>query len=352
MPSVAQHLPTQEDLVKDTGMDLDIYQCSGCGLVQLVTEPVSYYKEVIRAVAYSPEMKEFRIKQFTDFVNKYSLTGKKIIEIGAGKGEYLDLLITTGADCYGMEYSKDSVAECQKKNLKVSEGFLENENYKIPSGPFDSFLNISFFEHLPEPNQILRGIYNNLNDDAVGLVEVPNFDMILRDKLFSEFMRDHLFYFTKSTLTTALEKNGFEVLAAKEVWHDYILSFEVKKRSPINLSSFREDQIKVQTDIEKYLSEFKNVAIWGAGHQAFAIMSIMQLGGRIKYIVDSATFKQGKFSPATHIPILSPETLNTNPVDAVIIMTGSYSDEVKKIVKEKYPNIKTSILRDNGLERD
>jgi hypothetical protein len=100
------------------------------------------------------------------------------------------------------------------------------------------------------------------------------------------------------------------------------------------------------------LSEFKNVAIWGAGHQAFAIMSIMQLGGRIKYIVDSATFKQGKFSPASHIPILPPDTLISDPVDAVIIMTGSYSDEVKKIVKEKYPNIKTSILRDNGLERD
>ncbi len=350
MPSVAQHLPSQDDLSTDMGMDLDIYQCSGCGLVQLVTDPVPYYKEVIRAVAYSPEMKEFRIKQFTDFVNKYSLTGKKFIEIGAGKGEYLDLLHLTGADCYGIEYSKDSVAECEKKNLKVSEGFIEDENYKISSGPFDAFLNISFFEHLPEPNKILRGIYNNLKEGAVGLVEVPNFDMILRDKLFSEFMRDHLFYFTKSTLTTALEKNGFEILDIKEVWHDYILSFEVKKRGLLSLGTFNEYQTKVQADIEKFLSENKSVAIWGAGHQAFAIMSIMQLGGRIKYIVDSALFKQGKFSPATHIPILSPDELSTNPVDAVIIMTGSYSDEVKKIMSEKYPNIKTSILRDNGLE--
>jgi cyclopropane fatty-acyl-phospholipid synthase-like methyltransferase len=320
------------------------------GLVQLITEPVTYYKEVIRAVAYSPEMKEFRIKQFADFVNKYSLEGKKIIEIGAGKGEYLDLLKTTGVDCYGLEFSPDSVTECNSKNLNVNQGFIENEDYKIANGPFDAFLNISFFEHLPEPNQILRGIYNNLTDGAIGLVEVPNFDMILRDKLFSEFMRDHLFYFTKSTLSTTLELNGFEVLNAQEVWHDYILSFEVRKKSPTNLNQFIEHKTKIQNDIESFLNSNKSVAIWGAGHQAFAIMSIMQLGGKIKYIVDSAKFKQGKFSPATHIPILPPETLNTDPVEAIIIMTGSYSDEVKKIVKEKHPNLNTAILRDNGLE--
>jgi SAM-dependent methyltransferase len=351
MPSLAQHLPDQEGIKNDHGVDLNIYQCSGCGLVQLDIEPVPYYKEVIRAVAYSPAMKEFRLKQFSDFLEKYNLKNKKVLEIGSGRGEYLSLMGQAGAESYGLEYSQAAVDECIKNGLSVSQGFVDNENFKIPNAPFEAFFIVSFFEHLPKPNQVLLGIKNNLADGAVGIVEVPNFDMMLRDHLFSEFMRDHLFYFTKQTLTTTLELNGFEVLNIQEIWQNYILSATVKKRSRIDLSAFAEYQAKIKKEIDDYLSHFKDVAIWGAGHQAFAIMSMMNLGGRIKYVVDSAPFKQGKFTPATHIPIVAPENLNSNPVDAVIIMTGSYSDEVKKIMREKFDkNIHVAILRDFGLE--
>ena len=64
---------------------------------------------------------------------------------------------------------------------------------------------MSFLEHIPHPNETLSGIYNNLNDDAIGLIEVPNFDMILKNKLFSEFIGDHLFYFTEKCTRNVLQ---------------------------------------------------------------------------------------------------------------------------------------------------
>lgn len=70
MPAVAQNFPDEKSLKSDMGIEMKVYQCSGCGLVQLSNEPVSYYKEVIRAVAFSPEMRNFRVKQFGDFVKK------------------------------------------------------------------------------------------------------------------------------------------------------------------------------------------------------------------------------------------------------------------------------------------
>ncbi len=66
MPKVAQFLPDKKSLKNNRGVDLEIYQCSSCGLVQLNRKPVPYYKEVIRAVGVSPEMKEFRFKQFSE----------------------------------------------------------------------------------------------------------------------------------------------------------------------------------------------------------------------------------------------------------------------------------------------
>lgn len=351
MPSVAQNLPDFNSLKEDLGITLKIYQCSGCGLVQISNNPVFYYKEVIRAAGISPEMKEFRKKQFIEFLDKYDLKNKKILEIGCGMGEYLSIMKECGADSYGIEEKEESVKKCQENGLNVKKGFIENKDYIIEGGLFDGFFTLAFLEHLPNINSVLLGIKNNLKENGVGIVEVPNFDMILREKMFSEFMRDHLFYFTKDSLRTALEINGFEVLEIKEVWHDYMISAIVRKRKKIDLFDFHLSEKNIRKDIEDYLGKFKekSVGIWGAGHQSFAICSIMNLSNKIKYIVDSAKFKQGKYSPATHIPIVSPENLLTDPVDAIIIIAGSYSEEVAKIVKEKYNKNNVAILKEGGL---
>jgi len=78
---------------------------------------------------------------------------------------------------------------------------------------------------------------------------------------------------------------------------------------------------------------------------------LTNLSDGIKYVVDSAAFKQGKYTPATHIPIVSPDILHSDPVDAVIVMAASYSDEVARIIRQKFDrNIDIYILRDFGLE--
>jgi len=353
MPKAAQFLPDAGTLKSDKGVDLEVCQCSGCGLVQLSNDPVPYCREVIRAAAISEEMKDFRRKQFGSFVKKFSLKGKKVIEIGCGRGEYLSIMQQSSVEAYGLEYSAESVAQCIKNGLKVLKGFIQSSTYRLNYAPFDAFFILNFLEHLPDPNSSLRGIYNNLTDDAIGLVEVPNFDMILRKKLFSEFIGDHLFYFTRETLNTTLRLNGFEIIECNEIWYDYIISAIVKKRGKLDISHFYKYQAQLKNEIEEYISRFKDkeVAIWGAGHQALAIISLVNLADKIKYVVDSAPFKQGKYTPATHIPIVSPDALDSDPVDAVIVMAASYSDEVVRIIRQKFDrNINVSILRDFGLE--
>ena len=71
---------------QDEVVNLEIYQCTKCGLVQHNLDPVSYYKEVIRAVAFSPEMGKFRLAQLGSWVFKNNLQNKKILEVGCGKG--------------------------------------------------------------------------------------------------------------------------------------------------------------------------------------------------------------------------------------------------------------------------
>ena len=353
MPGIAQYFPSKIPLKEDEGINLNIFQCSGCGLVQLNNTPVSYYKEAIRAAEVSKEMKEFRTKQFKTFIEECNLDNQRILEIGCGRGEYLKIMERLNNSSYGLEFSKEAIDYCIKQNLKVTEGYIEKEDHKIKYGPFKAFFILNFLEHLPNINTVLRGIYNNLTEDGVGLVEVPNFDMILEKKLFSEFMNDHLFYFTESTLRKVLSINGFEVINCSSVWYDYMISATVRKIQKMQIDEFHVHQNYIKAEIETYINKFNKgkIAIWGAGHQALAVISLINLSDRIDYVIDSASFKQDKYTPSTYLPIYSPEKLIEEPVDAVIVMAASFSDEVaNNLIKNFEGTFSISILREDKLE--
>lgn len=354
MPATAQGFPTKETLPHDTGENLEVVECAGCGLVQLTNAPVSYYRDVIRAAAYSPEMREFRLQQFKNWAETFALSSNKILEIGCGKGEYLSLLQLSGLDAYGIEHASESVEICQKNGLKVTQGYLgDDEEIPYKDGLFDGFVCLNFMEHWPYPRKSLQALLPKLKAGAIGLVEVPNFDMIVQKGLFSEFISDHLLYFTQSTLTQFLQNNGFEVLECKPVWQDYILSAVIRKRKPTDLSFFADFRSKISKKLHAYIDQFpaKKIAVWGAGHQALAVISLAEIAQKISYVVDLAPFKQGKFTPATHLPIVSPQALMDDPIEAVIVMAASYSDEVARNIKSQFPHVQhIAILRDDGLE--
>ena len=353
MPSSAQHFPKSNELLEDKGVDVEVWQCSGCGLVQLANEPVPYFKDVIRASAFSEEMRLFRLKQFESFIDTYGLWRKKIVEIGCGRGEYLSLMASFDVDAYGIEHNASAAEICRQNHLDVEIDYLENRSQKLFNAPFDAFFILNFLEHMPDPNTVLNALRNNLSQGAVGLIEVPNFEEALIHNLFFDFITDHLLYFTEETLAFTLHNNGFEILKMEKVWHGALLSAVVRKRKPVEVVGFKTALTNLKNSIEDFLDHYKGhrIAIWGASHHALTILSMMQLQTRIVYVVDSAPFKQNSFTPATHIPVVAPKMLKDEPVDAVIVMAAGYSDEVVSILKNDFgSSIKIAVLRDTTLE--
>lgn len=338
MPASAQGFPSADDLSADHGVQLQVVQCVGCGVVQLTNPEVGYWKSVIRAAGISPEMQAFRLAQFREWVDTHHLAGKRVLEVGCGKGEYLSLLAQVGVDAHGIEHAADSVAHCTAQGLTVTQGFPDDPAQTLTSAPYEGFMILNFLEHLPTIRDTLRAIRNNLQAGGVGLVEVPNLDMLLSEGLFAEFIPDHLYYFTQQTLTRLLESAGFEVLACTAVWHGYVLSAVVRKRPALSLDALvnRQHQLKQQfhTLIDSHGP--MRVAIWGAGHQALALISLMAIGRKVRFVVDSAPFKQGRFTPATHLPIVGPDRLTPADIDLVLVLAASYSDEVISLIHNRH----------------
>jgi hypothetical protein len=146
---------------------------------------------------------------------------------------------------------------------------------------------------------------------------------------------------------------GFEVIEISSVWHDYILSAQVRKRKPLDTERFLKKQERIVSELNTFVDRFAphDVVVWGAGHQALAVMSLSHIQGRISHVVDSANFKQGKYTPGTNLLIKDPESLLADCPKAVVIMAAAYSDEVLETLSQSYPSVENvAILRQNSLE--
>lgn len=354
MPASAQHMPDAQGVKQDRGLTLDLCQCMGCGLVQFDCEPVDYYRDVIRAGGFSKTMVELRRYQYKHLIDSYHLEGKKFIEVGCGQGEFLKVLSEFPVEVHGIEHDPHLVELARAQGLDVTEGFTETEDTRFAGGLYDVFLSFNFLEHQPDPSTMLQAIYRNLEDDAMGLITVPSFEYIMDHNSYYELIRDHLAYYTFETLTPLLERNGFLVEECEVINRD-TLSVIVKKRPQMDTENLLECYVNLKREMESYMKYLdawdKKVAIWGASHQGFTLASTTKLGERARYIIDSAPFKQGKFAPASHLPIVGPDHFHEHPVDAIIITAPGYTDEIAASIRRKFgTSVEIRAMRSNHLE--
>ena len=354
MPASAQHMPDAQGVKEDRGLTLDLCQCMGCGLVQFDCEPVDYYRDVIRAGGFSKTMVELRRYQYKHLIDSYHLEGKKFIEVGCGQGEFLKVLSEFPVEVHGIEHDPHLVELARAQGLDVTEGFTETEDTRFAGGLYDVFLSFNFLEHQPDPSTMLQAIYRNLEDDAMGLITVPSFEYIMDHNSYYELIRDHLAYYTFETLTPLLERNGFQVEECEVINRD-TLSVIVRKRPQMNTENLLECYVNLKREMETYMKYLdawdKKVAIWGASHQGFTLAATTKLGEKARYIIDSAPFKQGKFAPASHLPIVGPDHFHEHPVDAIIITAPGYTDEIAASIRQKFgTSVEIRAMRSNHLE--
>lgn len=373
MPASAQDIPVGEELKEEHGVSLSLHQCETCGLVQFDCEPVAYYKDVIRSGGFTTTMVNLRRSQYRHFIEAYHLEGKKLIEAGCGQGEFLSVLSEFPVKAYGMENRESLIQLAREKGLTVWKQFAEEGEVLAPddgsvSGPYDGFLSFNFLEHQPDPVGMLRCIADNLSEEGVGLITVPSLEYILQYDGYYELIRDHLAYYTFETLGYAVEKAGFEVLEEEMVNRD-TLSVIVRKRkqtggqqetsgqpSVVDISGLKKSLDTIGREMEELAEELKSrgksLGLWGASHQGFTLASTTAMGRFARYIIDSAPFKQGKYAPASHLPIVPPDHYHNDPVDAILIVAPGYTDEIAGIIQEKFgQNVEILALKSNHLER-
>lgn len=363
MPASAQDIPDAQGIENEKGMELRLFQCEHCGLVQFDCPPVSYYQDVIRSGGFSTTMVELRRSQYQHLIGTYHLEGKKFIEVGCGQGEFLGVLTEFPVKAYGVEHREDLVQLACGRGLNVSQGFAEKNSKTLGAdAPYDVFLSFNFLEHQPFPGEMLDCISRNLTEGGMGLITVPSLEYILQYDGYYELIRDHIAYYSFETLRYLLERHGFQVLEEVLVNRD-TCSVIVRKAVPsgtpsyvpVDLKGLEASRTVISEELrnlsETLKSQGETLAIWGASHQGFTLAATTCLGTEAAYIIDSAPFKQGLFAPASHLPIVAPDHYAEHPVDVILIVAPGYTKEIAKTIRSRFGSgVRMMTLRSDHLE--
>lgn len=357
MPAISQNLPTKEMLEEDKPVDFELCQCSGCGLVQFNNEPVPYYRDSTRAGERCDALIQLRREQYIYMIKKFNLSGKKLVEIGAGKGGFLKTLKELSnydvKGC-GIENNAEFVKIARKvEKVNVQQGNPESVDTVIDGAPFDAFTSFAYPARLIDPNAMMQCIYKNTTDDVVGLIMVPSMEHLLSTAGYYDITADHIAYYDIETLRFLLQKNGFEIIEHGETANIYLYAY-VKKRKKYDLYNVWNNVSLLTNEVSSFIAKEKSagkkIAVWCAGHFAFTVLAMIESPRDIEYIIDNATFKIGKYSPATHVPIYGPEYFKKNPVDIIMILGPIYVEELVKEIHTKCSETVEIVTVDkNGL---
>jgi len=207
---------------------LDNRLCKGCGLIFNAGgtrgRAEAFYKDSYNLMMKSPDaaIQSFsgpapisqaeRTHQILREMTNLPTDGS-VLEIGAGKGDFLGHFLEESRDWRAAAFEPSSAFDVLQKRFPAA--LLRRCDYKdfdAEAATFDLIVALGVLEHVENPLDMLKWAHRRLKDAGLFYIRVPNFAKNPNDL----FCADHLSKLTLHTLESLAHAAGFDVVSSKE----------------------------------------------------------------------------------------------------------------------------------------
>jgi SAM-dependent methyltransferase len=338
--------------------------CERCWLVQLqeYVAPADIFSEYAYFSSYSDSWVA-HARRYTDLMcERFGLSGSSLaMEIASNDGYLLQHFFARGVPVLGIEPAANVAEVARDKGIRTEVKFFGRTTAREIAAAYgrpDLLLGNNVLAHVPDLNDFVAGMKLLLKPGGVITMEFPHLERLIDENQFDTIYHEHFSYFSFGAARRVFAAHGLTLFDVEELpthggslriygCHAEDASRAVSERARAlherelvrgfeTLEVYRGFGERVRAT-KRALLEFliaakgEGKAIVGYGAPGKGNTLLNYCGIRtdfLDYTVDRNPYKQGKYTPGTHIPICDPERIRATRPDYILILPWNLSAEI------------------------
>jgi SAM-dependent methyltransferase len=341
---------------------LDVVFCAACSLVQITytVPPDELFSEYAYFSSFSDTMLESAREISRRMAERLRLgSGSLAMEIASNDGYLLRNYQELGIPVLGIEPARNIARVAEERGVPTRCAFFGRElagELRAEGLRADALHANNVLAHVADLNGVVSGIAAVLKPEAVAVVEVPYVRDLIERVEFDTIYHEHLCYFSLSALVQLFARHDLSIWDVERApIHGGSLRLFVSptgaRAAAARVEELLEDEARIGMDGESFylgfgrkveelrrqlldlLSELRaegrRVAAYGASAKGSTLLNYFAIGSEtVEFVVDRSDYKQGRYTPGTHLLILPPEELLTRRPEYVLLLTWNFADEI------------------------
>jgi SAM-dependent methyltransferase len=338
--------------------------CHKCFLVQLeeFVAPSDIFSEYAYFSSYADSWVE-HARRYADAMRERFKIGNAslVMEIASNDGYLLQHFTAAGVPVLGIEPAANIAKVARERGIRTDVSFHGRSNAArivAQYGRADLVLGNNVLAHVPDLNDFVAGMKTLLKPDGVITMEFPHLQRLMEQNQFDTIYHEHFSYFSFMTVEKVFAAHGLTLFDVEELsTHGGSIRIygrhaedESKPRSPRvetlrrreielgfdKIDTYRkfDEQVKAtKRNILDFLIDLKRsgkqIVGYGAPGKGNTLLNYCGIRSDfLDYTVDRNPYKQGKYTPGTHIPIHAPEKIRETKPDYIFILPWNLRSEI------------------------
>jgi len=360
---LANNLLGGSDLSKvEPRFPLRLAVCRECWLLQILdlAPPVDLFSTYAYFSSFSDTMVRHAKMAAERYIRNFGLNQESlVVEIASNDGYFLQHFLAAGVPCFGIEPAANIASVAKQKGITtLVEFFTQTVALRLAdSGKrADLILANNVLAHAPDTNDFIAGLRTLVAPQGRVVIEFPYAIDFIDHGEFDTIYHEHVFYFSLTALLPLFRRHGLEIFRVERLRiHGgslrvfasvagtcaiddsvSVLMAEEKRKLVDTIGyygGFSHAALETKNQLTTLLMEIKaagkTIAAYGASAKGSTLLNYAGIGkDLLDFVADRSTYKQGRYMPGTHLPIVPPDQLMARRPDYTLLLTWNFAEEI------------------------
>jgi len=344
---------------------LKVFICEACFLVQIDEYKKSdaiFNSEYVYFSSFSTSWLEHCRKYVEMMIERFGFNERSlVVEVASNDGYLLQYFKQRNVPVLGIEPTANTAKVAMEKGIGTVVDFfgvrlaeqLAGEGRKA-----DLLLGNNVLAHVPDIVDFVGGMRRMLKEHGIITMEFPHLMQLVDNNQFDTIYHEHFSYLSFHTVQRIFRSQGLELFDVDEIpTHGGSLRIYAKHieddTRPVSsrvaallekeaargmtglayYDNFQARAFAIKCDLTTFLIQQKQagkkVAAYGAAAKGNTLLNYCGIkADLLDLVVDANPHKQGKWLPASHIPVVAEAELKRHRPDFVLILPWNLREEI------------------------